>query len=68
MAKNEEIKESAPKKRGRKPGQKNKKKKAGNGIVTTQLVGELLIINLNGVTIKKVILVGGVGKETMETV
>lgn len=64
--------QQTPKKRGRKPGQKNKvkrtKKKKGTLQIDTQLVGELLIINLNGIAIKKVILVGGQGKESLETV
>lgn len=69
-----EIQEQVPKKRGRKPGQKNKvkkttkKKNKQTNQIETQLVGELLIINLNGKTIKKVILVGGGGKESLEIV
>lgn len=61
------VPENQPRKRGRKPGQKNKKKKA-TGKIEWQLFGELLVIDLTGVQIKKVMLTNGSGKETFEHV
>lgn len=64
MAKATEVQQ--PKKRGRKPGQKNKKKSTGK--VDYQIFGELLVIDLSGVHIKKVMLTNGSGKEILEHV